>query len=250
MIAKELVDARWKAIVGGLITLAAAILITYSYVWVQSLSATLDRAPLAPADRAALTASLQNFDLWAWANWFPKNAPLILVPLAAVLGGSLIAGEVSKGTIFLLLSRPLSRDQVLLTKYLVSAGTLGAVAGLGGLGLLLTAATIGHPQPAGGVLLSTLLLWLGMLAILGVATLLSVLFADVLRPVVGAMLVALVAGLPGYVPGWQDWSLATYWASRPAYFGTGFPALEIGVCLVTAVLPAVAALLLFRTRAY
>src|SRR5258708_24314806 len=62
-----------------------------------------------------------SYSLYVWGNWFAKNGPEILAVLAAVLGAGLIAGEVSKGTIFLLLGKPISRERPLLTTYALSA---------------------------------------------------------------------------------------------------------------------------------
>jgi ABC-type transport system involved in multi-copper enzyme maturation permease subunit len=255
VIAKELIDARWRVLIGGLITLLVAVLLAWSYDWIQSLvNSPRVQSQLPSAVQGQLGLTLGSYEMYAWGQWFGRNAPLILGGLAAFLGGGLIAGEVGKGTIFLLLSRPVSRTQVLATKYGVAAGTLLVLNLLGGLALFLAAALLGHPLSAGGVLLSALLLWLGTLFVLGVALLFSILFDDVLRPVGLAVVVGIVVGIPGligsFVPSWATWSLPAYWSSLPGYLGTAFPAKEFAVCLITAILPVAVALPLFRSRAY
>jgi hypothetical protein len=69
----------------------------------------------------------------------------VLLPPAAFLGVVSISGEVSNGSIFLLLSRPISRIRLLLTKYAVGAGVLLAAAILGKVLLLAVAAVHGYP---------------------------------------------------------------------------------------------------------
>ena len=250
MVAKEIIQARWKLIIGGGVTLAAAVLLTAAYGWLTSLLPITNAAQLPEAARDELALMMSSFDYYVWTQWFADTARQVLGLIAAILGAGLIAGEVSKGTIFFLLSKPVGRERVLLTKYAVSGAILLAVALLGSAGLVVTAAVMGRPQPLVGVLLSTLLLWLGTMFVLGLALLFSVLFDDVLRPAVLAIVVTVLLGVPGYFPAWRGWSLPGYWANLPAYLGTGFPTKELLVCLVAAVLPMAAALAVFRERAY
>ncbi|HUS17583.1 MAG TPA: ABC transporter permease subunit, partial [Chloroflexia bacterium] len=250
MATKEWLDARWKAVGGAVIAIAAAVLMVLLYDFLQGTLAQLNTANIPQSARDQLAGSLGSFDVYIWGQWFAKNGQLILAALAAFLGGGLIAGEVGKNTIYFLLAHPVSRERVLLTKWAVSAGVLALVALLGGLTLWLTAALDGHPQGLGGVLLSSGLLWLGVLSVLGVALLLSVLFNDVLRPVALTLVLVALAGLPSFFPHGADWSLPNYWASLPAYQGAAFPLKEVVVCLMAAALPFLGALGLFRTRAY
>jgi ABC-type transport system involved in multi-copper enzyme maturation permease subunit len=254
MVAKELIDARWKIIVGAVITalLVAGLSVLYSVI--RDLATNPSVAGLPDVFKNDLQLSVANFGLYVWGPWFPKTGPMVLGGLAAFLGGGLIAGEVGKGTIFFLLSKPVSRERVLITKYLVSAAILLGVTLLGTLVMLLTAVVMGQSVPVDRILLATVLLWLGTLSILGVALLFSTLFDDVLRPVGLAILVAVVVGLPGvvgpFLPGWADWSLPRYWASLSGFLGTAFPAKEFVICLVTAIIPVAGALAVFRKRAF
>ena len=122
-----------------------------------------------------------------------------VAPTPAHLGHAPSIGEVITHTFggaisrppYFLLSKPASRERVLLTKYAVSGTILLAVALLGSAGLVVTAAVMGRPQPLVGMLVSTLLLWLGLLFVLGVALLFSVIFdvclVAALLPLAGAL---------------------------------------------------------------
>lgn len=254
MAGKEFIEARWKAMIGGAVALVVAVALAGTYNLIKNLLAgqlTGNAAKQIPSQlQGQIQQLLGSYDAYAWSQWFSKTGPELLAILAAVLGASLIASEVNKGTIFLLLSKPVGRDRVLLTKYAVNALVLLGVTLLGGLALLATAAIVGHPQNVGGVLISTVLLWLGMLFVLGLALLFSVLFKDVLRPLILALLITVVLSIPGYIPNANNWNLTYYWSNFAAYQGTAFPLKALLICLVAAIVPVIIAIPLFRRQAY
>ena len=93
-------------------------------------------------------------------------------------------------------------------------------------------------------------MWLGTLFVLGLALLFSILFKDVLWPLVFALMITILTSIPGLIPGWSDWSLPGYWSSQAAYLGQEFPAKALLICLVAAVVPLILAIPLFQKRAY
>ena len=256
MVVKEFIEARWKAIIGSVVAVMVAAALASTYNLIKNVLAgqlTGDAAQQIPSQLQGTIQQLTgSYDVYVWSQWFSKNGPEILAILAAVLGASLIANEVNKGTIFFLLSKPVSRDRVLLTKYLVSALILLGVMLLSGIAILIAAAAVGHPQNVGGVLISTILLWLGILFVLGLALLFSVLFHDVLRPLIFSLLLTLLLSIPGFIPNatLNDWSLTFYWSNFAAYQGTMFPLKALLICLVAAMVPVALAIPLFRKQAY
>ena len=256
MVVKEFIEARWKAIIGSVVAVMVAASLASTYNLIKNVLAgqlTGDAAQQIPSQLQGIIQQLTgSYDAYVWSQWFSKNGPEILAILAAVLGASLIANEVNKGTIFFLLSKPVSRDRVLLTKYVVSALILLGVMLLSGIAILIAAAAVGHPQNVGGVLISTILLWLGMLFVLGLALLFSVLFLDVLRPLIFSLLLTLLLSIPGFIPNatLNDWSLTFYWSNFAAYRGTMFPLKALLICLIAAMVPVALAIPLFRKQAY
>jgi ABC-2 type transport system permease protein len=253
VVVKEFIEARWKAIIGTVVAVVAAAVVAGTYNLVANALATGNATKQIPSQlQSQIQQLMGSYDAYAWSQWFSKTGPELLAILAAVLGASLTAGEVNRGTIYFLLSKPVSRDRVLLTKYLVTAFVLLGAILASGVALLAVAALIGHPQPVGGVLISTVLLWLGALFVLGLALLFSVLFNDVLRSLVGALLVTLVLSIPGLIPnsGVNGWNLTLYWANFSAYQGTTFPLKALLICLVAAMVPLALAIPLFRKQAY
>ena len=247
---KELIEARWKAIIGVAVCAAIAGALAGTYDLIKNLltSSTLQQVP--QSLQGQVQQVLGNYDVYVWGQWFSKNGAEVVAVLAAVLGCGLIGAEANKGTIFFLLSKPVSRVRVLLVKYAVSAGLLLAMIAAGSVAIVVAAAIVGHPQSISGVLISTVLLWLGALFVLGLALLFSILFKDVLWPLVFALMITILTSIPGLIPGWSDWSLPGYWSSQAAYLGQEFPVKALLICLVAAVVPLILAIPLFQKRAY
>ncbi len=250
MAVKELIEARWKAIIGVAVCVAIAGALAGTYDLIKNLltSSTLQQVP--QSLQSQVQQVLGGYDVYVWGQWFSKNGTEVVAVLAAVLGCGLIGAEANKGTIFFLLSKPVSRVRVLLVKYAVSAGLLLAMIAAGSVAIVVAAAIVGHPQSITGMLLSTVLLWLGALFVLGLAMLFSILYKDVLWPLVFALLITILTSIPGLIPGWSDWSLAGYWSSQAAYLGQEFPGKALLICLVAAAVPLILAIPLFQKQAY
>src|SRR4028118_71631 len=116
MLAKELVEARWKIILGLLFAVGIGAFVPFTYEMSRYYVGAFNPEILPPAIREQLDQAMSSYDAFVWYQWFGRIGLQIIVVLAALLGGSLIAGEVSRGTIFFLLSKPLSRERILLSK--------------------------------------------------------------------------------------------------------------------------------------
>lgn len=117
-----------------------------------------------------------------------------------------------------------------------------------------------------------LVLWLGVLFVLGTAVLISVIFRGVLASIVACVLtLTLIFALPNiifnlYLPSTGQLvdlstrlTLLTYWMPANYYYGGprdasiglgGFTVANFLVCLISATLPLLAALWIFRRRSY
>jgi ABC-type transport system involved in multi-copper enzyme maturation permease subunit len=247
---KEVLEARWKVI--------SFALLAFLIASVDSAFYQIDGDTIPP--RNNIPPLLQNlipehlastFSAFAWIQWFATNGPFLLALLATLLGGGLIANEVSKGTIFFLLSKPVSRERILLIKYGVSAALLLAVSVIGGIGLAIVGIALSQPQNVLHLLIATVLLWLAALFPLGLALFFSVVLSDGFRAMAFSLLITLAfALLPVILLNGWDWSLWRYWSNLDAYLNGGFPLKEYLVCLVTAAIPLAAALIAFHRKAY
>lgn len=262
MIAKEWRDARWKLLVAAIPVVLLVFLLSPYQEFVEE-------ARRIPGEDPIENALRDLSDLYYLGGF------VVLIPLAGFLGVVAISGEVSNGTILQLLPRPLSRIRLLLVKYAVGAATLLVAALLGKVLLTCVAAARGYPLGQLRVLeavLSVLVLWLGVLFVLGTALLISVIFRSVLVSVVACVLtLTLVLALPNFIFNQYLLStgrlidlstrltLLTYWMPAHYYYGDprdtsirlgGFTAANFLVCLISATLPLLAALWIFRKRSY
>lgn len=265
MIAKEWRDARWKFLVAAVLVL----------VMTPNLTPYGELVKYTPG--TGVPAARATYELFIFYGAGGYGA---LIPLAALLGVALISGEVSGGSIYLLLSRPMSRTRLLLTKYGVCAGVLLTAALLGGVALFVAAVVRGYPVESfrfSGVALSAVLLWLGSLFALGVALLASILFRSVIGsvaatalalglvftgPALGQLLLYALdyLGVISYPLQFRPpvavkrsaevlWPVL-YWYSKSLYYGRGLVPTYFLISTVYAAMPLFVALWVFRRKAY
>ena len=268
MIAKEWRDARWKFVVGAFLFLALAATNLLSYE--QLVGNMLGEQPPDLGDvRDVDLRSIGVFVNDMLHGTFEAGR-LIMALLAAALGVNLMSDESARGTLSMLLSRPISRTRVLLVKYGVGAAGLFAVTLLGNLGLVLSAFARGYPLDTlsfSGIAVSTVLMWLGSLSILGVALICSLFFKNVLLGATVTLLAVYLAflGPQTFVrtffwdqysslnPPWQlIWWLTptSHWSNIYLYSGDSFVAPSILISLFAAAIPLVAALWIFNRKSY
>lgn len=305
MIAKEWRDARWKFLISALALLCFVLFAPRSYdtivaqtEWeVEHIEQDLTTPGVAGApdemspppnydeQQREELKEIQSFEYpvkmaaWEMVDVHYSGNLLILMPLAGLLGVALISGEVGRGSIFLLLSKPVSRTRTLLTKYSVCVAVLFLVAALGVLGTLVAAYANDYPQSAfrvTEVLTSSALFWLGSLFVLGTTLLFSVIFGDIIKSVVATVVFAylvysgpdlllglsqfwsFVLGDPANDPKTMDeryrffqrFDLLNYWTATDPFTGEWVATRNLIVCLIAAVVPLLLALWLFRRKAY
>jgi ABC-type transport system involved in multi-copper enzyme maturation permease subunit len=261
MIAKEVRADRW-AVVVGLFVLAlriqGAVTTDLKAQTLAVLNYNFD------ADfTAAAAGHISTASAYVWAVFFSDLTLYLLVGVCgAVFGAGLIASETSSGSIFVLLSRPLSRTRIFLTKYgMAAALSLLLCALFGAVGLAVGAWQGVAGPPLGGWLLSVILLWLAMLFVVGLALLYSVLVPNALAAGVLAFFTAyLLVIVPvihtgtqphvHYLLGGPDWQVATYWSSLGIYAGVDSPVKSLLIALIAALIPVALALALFVRKAF
>lgn len=256
MIAKELRGARWAT----LATLAVLGLITLQLATINLRALTL-KALQQQADAPVTAVARGQISLagaYIWATLFADALYFVAGLGGALFGSRLVASEASSGSILLLLSRPVSRERALLTKYGVAAGLLLALACVSGVLALLFGALHGLAlPPLGGLVASILLLWLAALFVCGVTLVYSVLIPNALAAgFLGFFTVyVLVIGPAIYNrvvnnAGGSDLSLGNYWGSLDIYVGAASPTQSLLIALAAAAVPLVIALALFRRKAF
>src|SRR5262249_46994079 len=122
MIAKEIREAWWKVLIGLVTPLVTAASLGLSATEVDP-GYVAHRLSVYPA---VTSRPIPLYDSWVWIQVFTLStgATVLFLVVAALLGASLVVSEVTRGTIFFLLTRSQSRDHILLTKYGVGAALL------------------------------------------------------------------------------------------------------------------------------
>lgn len=305
MIAKECRHARWKLALGALAFLVVAVVAPRSYGEIlasidsdvsymeRELQEPVRLDPTAtPRDEEIFKRQMREDVEEMREPGYPAKAAgwdleelhrvanyAILVPLAGLLGVALVSGEVAQGSIYLLLSKPLSRLRILLTKYAVCAACLLAVALIGAVGMVLSAFAHGYPPEAvnvGRIFVAAALMWLGSLFVLGVSLLASTIFRGVIPTILAAtatvylvhtgpdLVRSVMEGIfwtdGDYMRHWREmnawydaferWRLSSYWGGFYSFNRDATVSQSFIVCLVTAVPPLLLALWLFRRKAF
>lgn len=306
MIAKEWRDARWKLLLAVVVFLVLIPTVrSYEAIRddvefeIRMTQREIQRpeksmGPMGEQEREAyitdMRRSVQEMQspeyVEEMARWELRDTStfrnlLVIVPLAGLLGIGLVAGEVSRGSIYLLLSKPVGRTRMLTTKYAVGALCLLVATAIGGASIILVAYARGYPPDSvevSKILSATVFTYLGSLFVLGVALIASVILRDVLRTLL-ATVVAMFVILTGpdlfrafvewiiwgdriymmnsrQLPQWYETiehlRLFHYWTGAQTYFGAPSEITAVRslvVCVVTATAAFMLALWMFRRKA-
>ncbi len=139
---------------------------------------------------------------------YVSDGATAMVLLAGLLGVGLVSSEVGGGTILALLSRPVSRTRLFLTKYIVCAAFLLAASVFGAVALFSVAWLRDYPFGEitwAGVVLAVFLMWLVSLFILGTALLVSTLTRNAMQSLIGtAVVVFLLLTFPTLIITFAD----------------------------------------------
>lgn len=247
MIAKEWHDARWKLLVAAMGVVPALLIVAVYLPPYETAGRVVERF----TDEMALGQILNVYG----------GGGVALALLAILLGTMTISEEVGRDTIFLLLSKPVSRTRVLLTKYAVAASALLMAAILGHVMLIVVAVAKGYPLDLlswYGVVLSTVLIWLGSLLVLGLAVTFSVVFRTTLVSLAITFVTVFLVfyALPIHpVPNVpyntvEKMTPLYSWTNVSLYSGEGFAPLNFLACFTLAAVLLLLPLWLFNRKAY
>jgi ABC-2 type transport system permease protein len=112
--------------------------------------------------------------------------PILLAIYAVFAAGGIVSGEAEKGTLDLILSQPVRRHQVLITKFFLFLVGLLALAAASFVGIMLGLALIGQSVEPMGIALALFQGWLLVVGVAGYSALFSCLFLDPRRVRIGA----------------------------------------------------------------
>lgn len=229
---KELKSARFKLSVNLLIMLILAIGIPLLYEYTVNI---LQNSSM-PENLAKDIKLLKDYEYWIWSQWFGKNLLQIGTIIAIVFGAGNISSEVSRKTIYFLLTKPLTRHKVFTIKYLVNLLYLEAVIIISSLALYVTILTTGKEYSAVSFFENLALFAVGIVIVYSIAVLNSTFFDQTLKSILISVLVVLILSIPGYFESVQNYSLFFQMKGGPIIVGSGFPWLPTIIMVLVSVI--------------
>lgn len=245
---KAWLDVRWRILIGlaVLLVMACGVVIEYpTVVRLRPLAMTIDPGDgvVGRAIRDAIETQ-RDYRGYVWYSWFRQNVCQALVVLAALLGsGGLLAGG-HGGAARFTLALPVSRRDVYAVRAVSGLAALLLLAVVPSLVIPLMSPGVGERYALTDVIVHGLCLFTGGAVIFSAALALSSVFADVWRPLLLALALAVaLTALEMVAVPWPSVGVI-HAMTGEAYFRSGtlpWPGLALSVGLSALLLAAGAA---------
>ena len=218
---KAWLETRWRFLIGLVLLMCSAMGVVFTYPKV------LELMPMLPAikmggelgrqlrEAAELTRDYRGY---VWLQWFRKELPQLGTLFAVLLG---TGGLISQRAALFTLSLPASRRQLLGVRAAAGLAEFLVLVLVPSLLVPLFSPGIGQSYGLGGTLVHAACVFVAGAAFYSLAVLLSTVFGDVWRPLLIALLIAMVLGLvEPFVRGLSRFSIYRV-MSAESYFRTG-----------------------------
>jgi len=187
---KSWVETRWRFLIGLAVLLCSAGANVLLYPQVMKLLPSVPPAdPSSPLVRQIREAAelMRSYRGYIFAQWFRQNLPQLWTIMAALVGSG---GLLTQGAALFTLSLPVSRAQLSGVRALVGLAELFALAILPTLLVPLLSPAVGQSYAVGEALAHAVCLFTAGTVFFSLAFLLSTAFADVWRPLLLSLAVA------------------------------------------------------------
>lgn len=195
---KAWLDTRWRFLIGLVLLTCSAVGIVFTYPRVLRLMPLVPTLDLGGElgrrvrEAAELAREYRGF---VWSQWFRQTPTQIGTLFAVFLGsGGLVTGGSGSGGLFTL-SLPASRNRVLGVRAAAGLWELAALALVPSLLIPLVSPAVGASYSVVDALTHALCLFVGGSVFFSLAILLSTVFGDLWRPLLMALLVAVLVGV-------------------------------------------------------
>jgi len=201
---KTWLDTRWRFLIGfGLLTIIAFGTV-FNYPTVQRLIPAAEKldttGPLSQMIKDAVELQ-RTFRGFVWSQWVSQNFSQLWTLFAILLGSGGLLSQASGGPAQFMLSLPVSRNQVLWSRVMMSLGELLAMALLPFLLIPLCAPAVGQSYSVADSLIHGACMFTAGTVFFSLAIFLSTLFADIWRPLLITCTVAVLLGVAERVVG-------------------------------------------------
>lgn len=249
LIKKEIYENKWVFIIGLLLLLATALSTPFLYNMLKNaLSATqnIDLPGFAKDQLSLIT----NFESYVWYSWFGKAYIQTGSILAILLGMGIVAGEVSKDTITFILTKPFSRNQVFISKYITGAILLFFLVLVPSIALYIAILINGQEFLFARIFLGIINSFGGLLVIYSIAALFSTLINESIKAGLITGVIAVLLSIPGFFSDFSKYSIYKYITGGVIFRGEGFPWQSFSILIIIAGLLFLIGLKVFQRKQF
>lgn len=195
---KSWLETRWRFLIGlglGVCSAAAVVLLYPKVIAVLPLEPARDSDGELARRLRASAVLIHDYRGYIWSQWFAKQLSHAWTLFAVLLGTGGLVAQTARGGGLFTLSLPVSRQRLLAIRTATALAELAALAVIPSLVLAALSPAVGERYPIGDALIHSGCVFVAGSVFFSLATLLSTVFADVWRPVLIALLAAVVLGL-------------------------------------------------------
>lgn len=228
---KELREGRPIFIGAVVVTSAIALVLPMLYDTMVRQLAGIGSPDTWPPFLAEALELLRDFPTFLWSQWYAKTGLQVGSLAAIILGAGSLAREFETGTAQFLLSRPVTRAEVVAAKALAAGAHLAGMVVLSTAAALAGAALAGKSFPLTWALAFSVANLAGFWVVLGLATLASGITREVLKAAGLATAVAMLLSVPGLFRATRELSVFFWMRGGGFVAGTPFPWLAVVIML-------------------
>ncbi|NLX90141.1 MAG: ABC transporter permease subunit [Firmicutes bacterium] len=250
LLRKELRETRWKLVLGTAVLAATAIFLPLSFNFLKDLISAIPPEQLERFGGMMPANIFNDYSLYLWSQWNAKNLAQIGTILAVLVGMNLIAGEISGQTAGFLLTRPISRRSVFLTKALTGMLILISMVWFSTIVMVITAHFTPYTVDAGRLLLTTVITTLGLLVLFSLTLLFSTLIDEPVKAAGATLLVILLLVFCGWIEPLRFLNIFYHMNGAQYFIGGTFPVVSTAIMCAAAVVLLAAGLRLFEKKEF
>ena len=229
LLIKELWDLRWRGIILLFLTLLTGYFVLSNYEWfktvtdIAQIEQGLKQAPFLNQllDMETLNQQLlelfNNIDFYVWSQWFGKNLYQLILLAIIILTFPLFARETEQNTNYFLLSNR-TRKQIFLSKILASFFSIFLIIAAGSILPVVIALFHDFNFSLEQALMYGLQLSISSLFLYSVVVFFSIIFNDVIKPVIASVIVFVALGLMGKISGMLYLNIYRYMTGVDIFF--------------------------------
>ncbi len=224
---KEIGAGKFKFTVGLVLLIGIGVFITMTHEFTINL---LENEPI-PNLKQQLVM-FKDYRFWIWSQWFGKNLLQIGSGLALIFGSGIISSEVSRKTIYFLLSKPIRREKVFTVKYVVNLLILAVIVIISTMALYAASLTREDDFSIILIIKLTIMSVAGMTVLFSIAAYLSTVFNQTSKSLIISFLLAVMISIPDYLPGLKKFSMYYQMAGYNMYIGESFPVIPLAILML------------------